>query len=61
MTQYYFRVYKRNKEFKSRKSLKPLHKFLLIFFLDEKFFLIDENFFLIDEKFFFQIFFKNNT
>ena len=40
MTWYYFRVYKRNKEFKNRKSLKPLHKFFINFFnfLDEKFF-----------------------
>ena len=42
MTQYYFRVYKRNKEFKSRKSIESLSKFLKIFFLkniNEKFFL----------------------
>ena len=40
MFQYYFRVYKRNNEFKSRKSLKPLSKFLKIFLknINEKFF-----------------------
>ena len=45
MTQYYFRVYKRNKEFKSRKSLKSLSDFLKIFFLKN-----------INEKIFFQKF-----
>ena len=28
MTQYYFRVYKRNNEFKRQKSIESLHKFL---------------------------------
>ena len=32
MTQYYFRVYKGNKEFKSRKSLKSLSDFLKLNF-----------------------------
>ena len=43
MTQYYFRVYKRNKWFKSIKSIKSLNDFLKIKFFQ---IFLDENFFL---------------